>query len=126
MDAKGTTELPGLDWFLALESQVWEALVTGDAQADASLLTADFLGVYPSGFSGRVDHAGQLDAGPVMRSYHLDQARLLRIGEKHALLSYRATYARIAGDTEVMFISSLWQLTGGRWRNSFSQDTPAA
>jgi hypothetical protein len=118
--------IPDLAHFLALETRVWEALVLGDAKADTALLTPDFLGVYPSGFSGRDDHAGQLAAGPVMQEYALDQARLLVIGKDDVLLSYRATCARVGGNTEVMFITSLWQQHDGGWRNSFSQDTPAA
>jgi Domain of unknown function (DUF4440) len=123
----GTNDnMPDLDGFLALETQVWEALVRGDPAADIALLTPDFLGVYPSGFAGRADHAGQLEAGPVMQSYQLDKARLMVIGAGHVLLSYRATYARVGGKAEVMFISSLWQRIDANWRNSFSQDTPAA
>ncbi len=126
MDIKDKIDMPDLGGFLALETKVWQALVTGDARADNALLTPDFLGVYPSGFAGRADHCGQLDAGPVMHSYQLDQAHLLVIGADHALLSYRATYRRVGGQSEVMFISSLWQRSAMGWRNRFSQDTPAA
>lgn len=122
---ENTAQIPDLAHFIALETKVWEALVRGDAKADAALLSDDFLGVYPSGFAGRTDHVGQLNAGPVMRDYTLDQARLMVIGADHALLSYRATYARVGGEIEMMFISSLWQQRDGVWRNSFSQDTPA-
>ena len=38
------------------EEQVWEALVTGDQQADAAALDDSFLGVYPDGFSGKDAH----------------------------------------------------------------------
>jgi hypothetical protein len=128
MNTNDNTDTMGVDDFLDLETLVWEALVTGDVQADIALLTSDFLGVYPSGFAGRADHSGQLDEGPVMQSYVLDQARLLIIGTDHVLLSYRATYRRSKPEAaeEVMFISSLWQRVEGRWLNSFSQDTPAA
>ncbi|MCF6232233.1 MAG: nuclear transport factor 2 family protein [Rhodobacteraceae bacterium] len=119
------TPPPRPDAFLALETSVWQAMVTGDAKADTALLTADFLGVYPSGFAGRADHAGQLEHGPVMQMFHLDQARLTVITPDHVLLSYRATYRRINGPQEVMYITSLWQHTTDGWMNSFSQDTPA-
>jgi len=125
MKANDNEDMPGLDQFLALETLVWEALLKGDAAADAALLTQDFLGVYPSGFAGRAEHSGQLDAGPVMQAYSLDQARLLVIADDSVLLSYRATYRRVGKALDVMFISSLWQLMDGRWLNSFSQDTPA-
>lgn len=120
------SENPQLDTFLALETSVWQALVTGDAKADTALLSADFLGVYPSGFAGRTDHAGQLDQGPVMQVFQLDQARLMVITPDHVLLSYRATYRRINGPEEAMYITSLWHHTGDGWLNRFSQDTPAS
>jgi len=125
MDKIDTGDMPDLDGFLALETHVWEALVAGDAAADKAMLTPDFLGVYPSGFAGRADHGDQLSAGPVMQEYSLDQARLMVIGRDHVMLSYRAAYRRAASaDTEVMFISSLWQRVDGFWLNRFSQDTP--
>jgi hypothetical protein len=42
-----------LDSLLALETKVWEALQRGDAEQDRALLSADFIGVYPSGFADR-------------------------------------------------------------------------
>jgi len=41
------------EFFVALESRVWDALVRGDADADADLLATDFLGVYATGFADR-------------------------------------------------------------------------
>ena len=49
-----------LNAFIELETEVWDALRRGDAEADARLLAEDFLGVYPSGFAGRSDHAGRV------------------------------------------------------------------
>ena len=121
---------PGLDFFVALETQVWEALVNGDADADRALLTSDFLGVYTTGFATRSEHAAQLANGPTMASYAIREARLIRVSPTNAVLCYRADYqpiqdGRPAGD-QTMFISSLWTERDGRWLNSFSQDTPAA
>ena len=118
---------PGLQQVLDLECRVWDALVAGDPEADGAMLTPEFLGVYPDGFSDRASHMAQLRDGPVMRRYALDQARLTGIGPYHVLLSYRATFVRAdAAEPEVMFISSLWQRTPRGWLNSLSQDTPAA
>lgn len=126
MAQDGTQANPGLEEILALERQVWAALIAGDAEADGAMLTADFLGVYPSGFADRAAHMAELSAGPTMRRYALDRARLLDLGPGRVLLCYRAAYVPAgAEDERVMYISSLWERRGGRWLNSFSQDTPA-
>jgi hypothetical protein len=112
--------------FLTLERKVWAALVAGDPAADRQMLSADFLGVYPSGFSDRDGHCGQLAAGPTMSDYRLSEARVREISADAVLLSYRAECCRAGHeDWEVMYISSLWERAGGRWVNTFSQDTPS-
>jgi hypothetical protein len=117
-------------FFVDLETQVWEALAHGDADADRALLTSDFLGVYTTGFANRSEHAAQLANGPTVATYAITDARLLRVSPTNVLLCYRADYRRMRdgrpGDEETMFISSLWTERDGRWLNSFSQDTPAA
>lgn len=113
-----------LDFFLALETRVWQALVTGDAGADAALLAPDFLGVYSTGFAGRDAHAGQLDGGPTVARFTISDARLLPLGPGRALLAYLADYTRIgAQEPEAMYVSSIWEERDGVWRNTFSQDT---
>lgn len=110
---------------LDMETQVWRALVTGDADTDARLLHADFLGVYPSGFSDRAGHVSQLDAGPSVQSFSLHEARVLDLGPDLALLAYRAEYQRVGQPApEEMYVSSLWRRIGDTWTNIFSQDTP--
>ena len=44
---------PSVDEFVRLETRVWQALVDGDPEADARMLSDDFLGVDPAGFSDR-------------------------------------------------------------------------
>jgi hypothetical protein len=116
--------------FVELETKVWEALRLGDAEADARLLAEDFLGVYPSGFADRSDHAGQLANGPTVAEFDLNDARLMVLSEDHVLLSYRADWRRFStGDrapAESMYISSLWSHRAGGWVNVFSQDSPVA
>ena len=118
-----------LQGLVDLETQVWDALVRGDADADARLLSADFLGVYSSGFAGHADHAGQLAAGPTIAAFRLLEARMVELGDEHVLLSYRAEYQRLVGGvaqpSESMYVSSLWSRRSGEWVNVFSQDTPA-
>ena len=116
-----------VQFFLALEERVWQAQVSGDAAAEREVLPEDFLGVDTGGFNDLERHLAQLADGPITAQYALSEARLLRLGEDAALLSYRA-YARSPGAEveEVFYISSLWQRREGRWWNTFSQDTPGA
>ncbi len=117
-----------VDQFVQLEKQVLAALVSGDASADARLLTSDFLGVYESGFAGRTEHAGQLEAGPTIARYELSEARIRVLAEEVVLLSYRVQFVRFKnqgdGLEEAMYVSSIWRFENGAWKNSFSQDTP--
>jgi len=124
-----TFSLPAIEFFVQLETKVWDALARGDADADRELLTTDFVGLYTTGFADRSMHAAQLDDGPTVNSYSISEARLLPVSATAVMLCYRADYRPIrdgaAGDDETMYISSLWTERDGRWLNSFSQDTPA-
>ena len=115
-------QFPGL---LAHEKQVWQALIDGDAGADRDLLRPDFIGVYPSGMTGRAGHVAQVRDGPSITSYRLSELRAFAVGKAHAMLCYRADFTRAgAGADAAMYVSSLWQREGQGWRNLFSQDTP--
>ncbi len=118
-----------LDRCVSLETEVWEALVSGDTQAVARLLADEFLGVYGSGFAEKSDHTDQLKTGPVVEWYELSEARIQVLAEGVVLLSYKAKFIRRKGGSsgarESMFVTSIWQSRGRTWRNMFSQDTPA-
>ncbi len=116
-----------LDTFLALETEVWDALTTGDTTRDMALLAPDFLGVYSTGFSDRAGHVGQLQNGPSVEAYAISQARVMGLGPGRVLLAYRAEYTRTGSQTpEAMYVSSIWEERAGAWVNTFSQDTNAA
>ena len=118
-----------VEFFVEREFQVWEALARGDASADRELLGSDFVGVYPTGFANRSDHADQLVDGPTVAAYVIADPRLIRLTESAVMLCYRADSRRVRGglpgDEETMYVSSLWIERDGRWWNTFSQDTPA-
>lgn len=111
---------------LTLEKQVWDALVAGDREADESLLTLDFLGVYPTGFATRADHSEQLAGTPQFKDFSITQARVIEINSDTRMLAYKARFRRPWPDapTEEMYVSSLWIRSDGAWLNRFSQDTP--
>lgn len=120
-----------LDQALALERRVWRALRTGDQDLDASMLSEDFLGVYPSGFSDRAEHVAQLADGPTVHDFHLSEARLVELAGDTVLLSYRADWrAPVSagsdqpGPARAMYITSIWSRRANGWINTFSQDTP--
>lgn len=111
---------------LQRETAVWNALVAGDAEADASLLADDFLGVYESGFAGKQSHVGQLGGGPTIASYSLSEVDVRQLAPDLVLIAYRARFTRRPGDApQTMFVTSIWRRDEPTWRNVFSQDTPA-
>ena len=110
----------------ACETQVWDALVRGDAEVDRAALDATFLGVYPDGFATREDHVAQLAEGPTIVRFTLSQGQVMVLGEGFAVFSYRAEYIRTGrSEPEAMYVSSIWKRQGNGWVNVFSQDTPA-
>jgi hypothetical protein len=116
-----------VDFAVGLESKVWQALVDGDQAADQALLAEQFVGVYPTGFANRTDHARQLAAGPSMVGYSILTPSVLEITEGCLLLSYEARYQRtVKRSVERMYVTSLWKRYDQRWLNVFSQDTPVA
>ena len=118
---------PGLATLVDLEARVWDALRRGDAAADVALLSPAFLGVYPSGTSDRQGHAAQLDGGPSVIHYEIQDPQVKWLSPTMGLLSYKASFARPRrGRQDEMYVSSIWSLEGGRWLNVFSQDTPVA
>lgn len=121
--------MPTIKEILMLESSVWEALRIGDPEADAKLLSEDFLGVYPTGFSTREDHCKQLENGPVVLSYELLNPRLIIFSNELVLLSYLANWVPYRSgkieSSKQMYVSSIWKYSGNEWKNIFSQDTDA-
>ena len=118
-----------LETILRLETKVWEALRTGDAELDARMLSENFLGLYPTGFANREDHCAPLKAGPTVADFEIVTPRLIELTPEIVLLAYLAKWRRIKhGEIqafETMYISSIWQLLDNDWKNIFSQDTPA-
>jgi hypothetical protein len=113
------------DEILELERGVWRSLATGDVASDRAALADEFFGVYPTGFAGPDDHAGQLADGPTVEWFEISDTRMLHVADGHVMLSYRADYRRPDSATiESMYVSSLWSHQKRGWRNVFSQDTP--
>jgi len=118
---------PQPEYFIHLETRVWQALVDGDADADRELLADAFLGVYPDGFAGRDAHVEQFASSPTVTHFSINRPHWFDLGGEAHLLCYEARFRRPGSDElHTMYVSSLWQLIDGRWVNTFSQDTPVA
>ena len=109
------------------ETDVWQALVTGDQAQDEAALDEEFLGVYPDGFASKAEHVAQLAGGATVAGFELSDFHCMVLGDDHALLSYLASFTR-TGNTkaEPMYVSSIWKRNAQTWINVFSQDTPAS
>jgi hypothetical protein len=115
------------DFALGLESGVWQALMDGDPDVDRALLSEDFLGVYPTGFANRDEHAEQLRDGPTVVEYQIHSPLAVAVADDLIQFAYDARYRRTTGgDLDRMYVMSLWAKRDGAWVNTFSQDTPAA
>ncbi len=111
---------------LSLETSVWHALAAGDSDADTALLSDRFLGVYPTGYANRAEHAGQLAAGPTVHDFAITDPLVEMIGDNDFRLTYAASYRRSdTGPDERMYVTSIWSRRDEGWINTFSQDTPA-
>lgn len=125
------TQLESLtvEQFVKLESQVWDAFVTGDPKADADVLADNFVGVYSTGFVGKAAHGEPLQDGPIAIRYEIRDPQILVLSDSLVLLLYFAVWERANTSPdcipERMYISSLWQRADGKWKNVFSQDTIA-
>jgi hypothetical protein len=114
-----------IDKFERLETAMWNSLVEGDGLAADRLLSADYLGVYTTGFSDRAEYIAALANGPIVASFKISKSRIFVVCDTAVLYSYRADFkSRRDLPTEAMYISSLWCKREGRWVNVFSQDTP--
>lgn len=111
---------------ISSERQVWDALVSGNLDADDALLCDSFLGVYSDGFAQKTDHTSQLNGGPTVTRYAISSCHLRPLGSAHALFSYQADFKRAGAQApETMYVTSIWERRAGAWINVFSQDTPA-
>lgn len=107
------------------ETQVWDALVAGNARADSDLLADDFLGVYPTGFGDKAQHVAQLMNGPTVAEFSIHDVAFRSLSDSVILVAYLASYRRReVASVEEMFVTSIWSKREGRWTNVFSQDTP--
>lgn len=107
------------------QTQVWQALVDGDAAVDEVLIYEGFIDVYPSCFATCACHVGLLVDRSSVASFSIMEPRATHLGLENALLVYRTEYSRPDSASEAMHVSSIWQRIGPYSVNVLGQDTPA-
>ena len=115
--------------FIRLETQVWQALADGDADADGRMLSDDFLGVYPQ--ASRIERPTSSNWSTARR-LHRSRCTTHECSPCPSPPCCCRTEPSSSGRTstagsqvQCMYVSSLWCLRDGEWLNVFSQDTPA-
>jgi hypothetical protein len=132
----GCATAPALDdsaleaTLVSLERDSWKAWRDQDAAFFESFLSEDHVELGPNGPVGKRgvtafigNHACKVE------SYALDNFRVTRLTEASAVLVYRARQTTSCGGYAVpspAWVTSVFALRDGRWRNVLYQQLPAA
>ncbi|PJJ73528.1 uncharacterized protein DUF4440 [Diaminobutyricimonas aerilata] len=116
-----TDDLPAR--LLHEEQMGWKAIAAGRGGAHyASAMTPDAVMVVPGAVIDRDGIAAALD-GSTWDEWELHEPRIVRVGDKGAVLVYRAVARR--GDTRVeLMMSTTYLWRDGRWKVALHQQTP--
>ena len=119
-----------VEFFILLESQIWDSLVRGDKISESQLIADDFLGVYETGYSNKAEYLSQLDRGPSIHRFIIFNPRLLAINSTNVALTYQVDFMALKNNDpepkQTMYVTSIWSLRSENWVNIFSQDTLAS
>lgn len=115
------------DALIAKEKQVFEAFKAKNANAFATQLTEDFIGVDDTGVLGKAAEVKSVSDADI-KDFRLTDIKVVNIDKDAAILTYkitqRGTYKGESIPTTV-FGSSVWVNRDGRWFAVFHQETPA-
>jgi hypothetical protein len=109
-----------IDW-QAKEAAVYRAVVEVNVDAVAANLDSAYVGIYPRGI---IDREAQIAAVKgEWTSFELAQFTAQALDSQTVLLTYRLTTQGASGGT--FWASTVWRLTGGRWRWVLHTAAPA-
>jgi hypothetical protein len=111
------------DHLFALEEKFW----TGGAEHYERNLASAAIMVFPdpAGVLVKDDHASSVGAKARWSEVALEEHRLLELGDRAAVVTYKATARRPgSGEPYVARASSAYVRDGAGWRLAFHQQTP--
>ena len=113
---------------LQLEDEGWRALSSSQDEARAfyrDTLDDDVVMLFPGGIvvADRDAVLSSIGAQP-WSWYRIDDARVIRLSEDAAVVTYRATAQRDDQPEYHALVSSAYARRAGRWRLGFHQQTP--
>jgi len=119
---------PFNEMIIGKEKEVFDLTAKGDYAGWASLLSADALAVYDTGYASKPEVLKYLTG---MSDFHgsIDQVRVMPIGKTAALIIYRMTQGWTEQGKPMArqyYVSSLWVKPAGKWLSQFWQETDAA
>jgi hypothetical protein len=118
--------VPLLDELLDWERRYWAA--AGDPEFYDAHLAESALMVFPAPY-GIFDRAATIEAvgnSAGWRSYELDEAVAVELGDDGAVLAYRARAVRADGSAYDAYVASVYVRREGEWKLALHQQTPDA
>ncbi|WP_243226090.1 nuclear transport factor 2 family protein [Microbacterium sp. CIAB417] len=116
-----------LDELLDLEHQGWRSLCDGTgAEFYGDIMTSDGVMVLAHGqILDRRAVVDSLNDVPAWRTYDIAEARLIGLGDDHAILVYNGRAYRDGEEPAfVALMSSIYTRRDGNWRLALYQQTP--
>lgn len=113
------------DGVVALEEEGWRALASSDAVAWWSERLDDgALMVFPGFVATREQALQGMAEAPPWSWFHLDDVRVLALGDDAAVVVYSAVAQREGQPEYHALMSSTWVRRAGEWRLALHQQTP--
>lgn len=107
------------------EHEGWEAMTRGEGGTHSyTAMLPDAIMVFPGTMLERGAVVAALD-GVVWGSYRMSDQRVVRLGDRAAMLAYRLRGER-DGETVDLWATTTYVYVEGRWRVGAHQQSPAA
>ncbi len=114
---------------IALEKQSWEEWKNKNGGFFQTLLTDEAVNVGVGGLSNKSQIVKSTSSGCDVKSFSVDNFKVVMLDKDAALLTYTATQDGVCGGKTIpakVFASSVYVKRGGKWLNAFYQETPPA
>lgn len=114
---------------IALEKQAWEAWKNRNGSFYQSFLSEDSIQISANGVENKAQIIESMsDSSCEVKSYSLDNFKLVMLEKNTAILTYKAMPDAICNGKALpvtLWASSVYVKRSGKWLAAFYQDTPA-